>query len=73
MIFKIIFENLFGEFIDGALGLSATEAVELGATYKLFAEHTIGFYLFIVFAIVFMTKLCIDEYGSDKKKKRKNV
>ena len=27
-----IFENLFGEFIDGALGLSATEAKELGAT-----------------------------------------
>lgn len=56
-----ILENLFGEFIDCALGIAPEEAVELGAKYTLFGGHTIGFWLFIAGCIAVCISLLIKE------------
>lgn len=53
-----VLENLFGEFIDGALGLSAEEAVEMGADYVLVGGHTIGFWLFIGTIVIGSIVIC---------------
>ena len=45
-----IIENLFGEFIDSALGI---DIVNEAVPYKLFAGHSIGFYLFIGLIVSF--------------------
>lgn len=56
-----VLENLFGEFIDGALGLSAEEAVAEGATYSLIGGHTIGFWLFIGTIAIGTVAMCFSK------------
>lgn len=57
----IILENLFGEFIDCALGISPVEAVELGASYKLYGGHTIGVWLFIGVVVTGLIACCVSK------------
>lgn len=57
LLIKVI-NNLFGEFIDCALGIGPEEAVQLGADYKLYGGHTIGVWIFIGFSLL-VCILCI--------------
>ena len=56
-----IFENLFGEFIDGALGLPATEAKELGATYIVIGGHSIGGWILLGSVAAFIITCCVSK------------
>ena len=57
----IILDNLFGEFLDGALGMSALEAKEAGATYILIGEHTIGFWILVAAVLTFTVAVCVSK------------
>lgn len=56
-----VLENLFGEFIDCALGMGPVEAVEAGATYNLYGGHTLGFWIFIGLVVAGMIACCVSK------------
>ena len=55
---KTIIENLFGEFVDLALGIDPT-TVEV--SYRLIGGHSIGFWLFIGTVGVFCIGCCFSK------------
>lgn len=55
---KTIIENLFGEFVDLALGIDPT-TVEV--SYRLIGSHSIGFWLFIGIVVAFCIGCCFSK------------
>lgn len=55
---KTIIENLFGEFIDLALGIDPTT---IEVSYHLIGDHSIGFYLFIGAVVAFCVGCCFSK------------
>lgn len=55
---KVIFENLFGEFIDSALQIDPTTTK---VPYVLIGGHSIGFWLFIGTVIAFCIGCCFSK------------
>lgn len=58
-----IIENLFGEFIDCALGIDPTT---VDVPYKLFGGHSIGFWIFIAVVISGCVACCFSKKFREK-------